>query len=226
MEAQNYGAARLPTESTLTLPPDEDHELLGRHLSSHAGQLYRTAFRVLRSHEEAEDAVQDGLLAAIKNLKSFQGRAQFSTWLTRVVMNAALMRLRTIRARSVTSIDQEPADKTGLTLAAQIPDPHSNPEEVCAQAERLQILKQSFAHLPASYRAVLWLRDVEGMTTLEAAEALRVSEATLKSRLHRARLEITKHMHHAACHHTPALTPTASRRPTKGSTACANSRTK
>jgi RNA polymerase sigma-70 factor, ECF subfamily len=206
MEVQNYAEARQST-ATPGLALGGDHELLNRHLSSCTGQLYRTAFRVLRSHEEAEDAVQDGLLSAMKNLKSFQGRSQFSTWLTRVVMNAALMRLRTLRTRPVASIDQELPDQAGLPLAAQIPDPHADPEEMCAREERMKILQQSLKHLPTSYRAVVWLRDIEGMTTLEAAAALCVSEGTLKSRLHRARIQMAKQIRQ-----TPSRKARASRR--------------
>ncbi|HTV54456.1 MAG TPA: sigma-70 family RNA polymerase sigma factor [Terriglobia bacterium] len=197
MEVEDVVQGGVPTWSAPGLQPQRDHEMLGRQLTSYTAQLYRIAFRVLRSHEEAEDAVQDGLLSAIKNLKSFQGRSQFSTWLTRVVLNAALMRLRSVRARPVSSIDKEVAGESGLPLAAQIADPRADPEQMYAREEQLQMVKQTLAHLPASYRTALWLRDVEGMTTIEAAEALRVSEATLKSRLHRARVAVARSLHRA-----------------------------
>jgi RNA polymerase sigma-70 factor, ECF subfamily len=226
MEAVNVGQADAPTGSAVRFEPDSDHENLGRQLSSYTGQLYRAAFRILRSREEAEDAVQDGLLAAIKNLKSFQGRSQFSTWLTRVVLNAALMRLRSARARPVTSIDQGIPGEKGLPLAAQIADPRADPEEMCAREERLRMLKRSLEQLPASYRAALWLRDVEGMTTLEAAEALRVSEGTLKSRLHRARVAVARRLRRAPRRRTRELTRPADGRPEVARMACLNSRAK
>jgi RNA polymerase sigma-70 factor, ECF subfamily len=226
MEVEEAVEGDVATGSAFGLQPQGDVELLSRQLSSYTAQLYRTAFRVLRSHEEAEDAVQDGLLSAIKNLKSFQGRSQFSTWLTRVVLNAALMRLRSVRARPVTSIDKEIAGERGPLLAAQIADPSADPEETYAREEQLQMVKQSLAQLPASYRTALWLRDVEGMTTIEAAEALRISEATLKSRLHRARVAVARRLHRAPRRRSRVSSQLALGREEVGPTARPNSRTK
>jgi RNA polymerase sigma-70 factor, ECF subfamily len=220
VELQDEARAEVLAGSAISSQSVRDRELLGRQLSSHIGQLYRTAFRILRSREEAEDAVQDGLLSAIKNLKSFQGRSQFSTWLTRVVLNAALMRLRSARARPVTSIDRDSLGEKGLPLAAQIADPHADPEEMCVREERLRMFRQSLEQLPVSYRTALWLRDIEGMSTLEAAEALRVSEATLKSRLHRARIEVARRIHGAPRRRARAVSRPPLRRSEVGRTAC------
>jgi RNA polymerase sigma-70 factor, ECF subfamily len=194
MEVQNTKAVDTEYGATLKSAFAGDREALGRLLSGLTDQLYYAAFRVLDSHEDAEDAVQDGLLAATRKLKTFEGRAQFSTWLTRVVINAALMRRRKIRAHTTTSIDQQIWDDSEVCLATQIADPGPDPEEACAREERLVIAKQCFETLPASYRSALQLRDIEGMTTQEATEALRVSEGTLKSRLHRARLEFSRRL--------------------------------
>ena len=172
-----------------------DQEVLGQVFSRYTSQLYRIAFRFLGSREDAEDAVQDGLLAATRNLRSFEGRAQFSTWLTRVVVNAALMRRRKLRGHVFTSIDQQNPDEPGLSLASRIADPHPDPEEAYARKEQRTIMKQWLEALPPSYRSALWLRDIEGMTTEEAAEALGLSTGTLKSRLHRARLQFSRRVH-------------------------------
>src|SRR5579864_7965793 len=82
----------------------------------HAGALYQSAFKLLGNHEDAEDALQEGMLAAFKNLRRFEGRSKFSSWLTRIVINAALMRLRSHRVRQTVSMD-EPLSDDGLSLA-------------------------------------------------------------------------------------------------------------
>jgi RNA polymerase sigma-70 factor, ECF subfamily len=197
MEAQNAGNSCAQIDSTVELALLGDRELLGRLFSRYINQLYRIAFRVLGTREDAEDAVQDGLLAATQNLKSFEGRAQFSTWLTRVVVNAALMRRRKLHGRISASLDQEGPDDRGPSWAAKIADPRPDPESAYAREEELTMVRQWLDKLPALYRSALWLRDVEGMTTQEAAQALRVSEGTLKSRLHRARVEFFRRVHEA-----------------------------
>ena len=116
-----------------------DREALGQVLSDLSDQLYCTAFRVLQCHEDAEDAVQEGLLAATRRLNTFEGRAQFSAWLTRVVINAALMRLRKVRAHTTTSIDEENWDESEVCLAIKIADRRPDPEDVCAREEQLTL---------------------------------------------------------------------------------------
>jgi RNA polymerase sigma-70 factor, ECF subfamily len=190
MEVQNAKQASVQPE--LTPEFDGDQEVLGQVFSRHKNQLYWTAFRVLGCHEDSEDAVQDGLLAAARNLSSFEGRAQFSTWLTRIVLNAALMRRRKLHGRVIASAGQQDQDESGLSLAAKLADPRPDPEEAYAREERLRMVKRWLETLPASQRAALWFRDVEGMTTQEAADALHVPEGTLKSRLHRGRVEFSK----------------------------------
>ena len=175
----------------LQLALNGDQEVLRRVFSCCTKQLYHTAFRVLGSREDAEDAVQDGLLAAVRNLKSFEGRSELSTWLTRVVFNAALMHRRKNRKHAVTSIDQT-HDRDGLSIADRITDPGPNPEEMYAQAEWLHNFQRKLGRLPAASRSALWLRDVQDMSIREAAEAQGISPGTLKSRLHRARRKIVR----------------------------------
>jgi RNA polymerase sigma-70 factor, ECF subfamily len=209
MEAEDAREASAEFELAPELQFSGGQEILSEVFSRRKSQLYRTAFRVLRSHEDAEDAVQDGLLAAIRNLASFEGRAQFSTWLTRIVVNAALMRRRKVRGHITTSIDKENQENGGI-LGSTLADPSPDPEQTYARWERRRKVRQWLKTLPAPQRAALWLRHVEGMTTQEAAEALRVSEGTLKSRLHRGRLELFRRFHEAppACtSHAPHERP-------------------
>ena len=173
----------------LHLPLSGDEEALGSLLASYMPQLYRAALRVLGTPQDAEEALQDGLVQVLKHVREFEGRSRFSTWLTRIVINAALMRLRKSRRERVTSIDQK-LDRDEVALADRITDPGPNPEEVYAQEEWLQILRRKLRSLPAAYGSALWLRDVQGMSTREAAEALGVPEGSLKSNLHRARLSL------------------------------------
>ncbi|HLW78563.1 MAG TPA: sigma-70 family RNA polymerase sigma factor [Terriglobia bacterium] len=157
----------------------------------HSGALYQSALKLLGNHEDAEDALQEGMLAAFKNLRRFEGRSKFSSWLTRIVINAALMRLRSQRVRQTVSMDDTLGD-TGLTMAEQFADPAPDPEALSAQVELRQMLEQNLDELPADMRTAVVLRDVEGLSTQEAAQQLGVPENTLKSRLHRARLQLAE----------------------------------
>ena len=157
----------------------------------HSGALYQSAFKLLGNHEDAEDALQEGMLAAFKNLRRFEGRSKFSSWLTRIVINAALMRLRSQRTRQAVSMD-EPLSDDGLTLAEQFANPEPDPETLSARAEQRRMLERRLGELPADMRTAVVLRDVEGLSTQEAAERLGVPENTLKSRLHRARMQLAE----------------------------------
>ncbi len=162
----------------------------------HARAGYQSALKLLGSAEDAEDALQEGMLSAFRNLRRFEGRSQFSTWLTRIVINAALMRLRSQRARQAVSID-EPAGaaaEAGLTIGEQLTDSAPNPEQLYAREELHEILDQNLTGLSPEMRTALLLRDVEGLSTKEAAQILGVPENTLKSRLHRARVQLVDRM--------------------------------
>ena len=154
--------------------------------------LYPTALKLMGNPEDAEDALQDGLLSAFCNLRRFEGRSQFSTWLTRIVINAALMRLRSKRAHPAATIDAESnSDPDEPALAERLTDRGPGPEELYAQKEVHQIFERHLEELSAPLRSAFVLRDVEGLSTEEAAQTLGVPEGTLKSQLHRARLQLT-----------------------------------
>lgn len=187
--------------TTLTTVPEEgrliqlglkgNRDALDTLFARHSGTVYQSALKLLGNHEDAEDALQEGMLAAFKNLRRFEGRSKFSSWLTRIVINAALMRLRSQRARPAVSMD-EPLGETGLTLADQFSDSSPGPDELYARAELHERLEEKLAELPPDMRTAVLLRDIEGLSTQEAAEAVGVPENTLKSRLHRARLELAE----------------------------------
>jgi len=172
-------------------PIGGNSQVLEELFSHYRGRLYKTALRIMGNPEDAEDALQDGLLAAFRNLSGFEGRSQLSTWLRRIVFNAAVMQLRRRRTEVVTSID-EPADPGQQTLAQRIPDHGPNPEEIYARQELLQIVARCFRSLPAPYQRAVWLCHVQGLKIREAAEALGLPSGTLKTQLHRARLKLTQ----------------------------------
>jgi RNA polymerase sigma-70 factor (ECF subfamily) len=151
--------------------------------------LFQTALRVLGNTADAEDALQDGLLSAYSNLRRFEGRSQFSTWLTRIVINAALMKRRNIKVRSALSFyDIFPEGE--LSVAERFADSGPNPEEIYARTEVREIINKNLAELSPRLRTALVLREVAGYSTGEAAEKLGVSENALKARVWRARHQL------------------------------------
>jgi RNA polymerase sigma-70 factor (ECF subfamily) len=154
--------------------------------------LYQTALRLVGTPEEAEDVLQEGMLSAYRNLRRFEGRSQFSTWLTRIVINAALMRLRSRRARPAVSLDERLAEDDDMTFADQFPDTAPSPEQVVAWRELEDVLRRNLATLSPVLRSAFILREMEGFTTEEAAEELGISEGTLKARLHRAKKQLAR----------------------------------
>src|ERR1700730_8305973 len=156
-------------------------------VSRYLQMFYKRAFRFLGNMPDAEDAVQDALLSAYKHLGEFRGQAQLSTWLTTIVTNAALMKLR--RRDSYLSLDEERGED-GLTLSERLPDSKPSPEEVCSTAEARNRLVEGVQRLSPKLRRAFQLRDIDGLTTKEAARALGVPEGTVKARLARARAKL------------------------------------
>jgi RNA polymerase sigma factor (sigma-70 family) len=170
-----------------------DAEALATLFARERGRLFRTAFSVLRNKEDAEDAVQCGLLSAYTNLRSFEGRSKFSTWLTRIVVNAALVSRRRFRARPVLSLDE----LAGADPQQLFPRPrrsHLNPEEVCALAEMTSLLESEISQISPLLRSTLELRYIAGLTTPEAARVLRINISAAKSRVSRARRQLAARM--------------------------------
>lgn len=154
----------------------------------HGGRLLAVARRILRSDEEALDAVQDALIQAFRNLDGFAGQARLSTWLHRITVNAALMRIRRRRSRPEEPIDSLlPAFVEDGHSAVQFRDWDESPESALARAEVRAAVRAAIDRLPESYRTVLVLRDIEELETAEVAELLGITANAVKIRLHRAR---------------------------------------
>src|ERR1700689_2050542 len=155
--------------------------------------LFQTALRVLGNTEDAEDALQDGLLSAYRNMKRFEGRSQFSTWLTRIVINAALMRRRSAKARPAVSLDEPPREDE-LPIAERFAAEGPNPEQVFEGTEIREMISENLDELSPLLRTAFVLREVEGYSTGEAAKKLGVTENTLKARLWRARHQLAERL--------------------------------
>jgi RNA polymerase sigma-70 factor (ECF subfamily) len=155
--------------------------------------VFRIAQHITQNREDAEDVVQDAFLKAYGNLSQFQGQSKFYTWLVRIAVNEALMKLRRRRPERTVSLDQD-VETDEDTIPREVADWSPNPEQQYNQAELRELLQKTIQGLPAGFRTVFVLRDVEGLSTEETAEALGLSIPAVKSRLLRARLQLRERL--------------------------------
>jgi len=155
--------------------------------------IFRIAQHITQNREDAEDVVQDAFLKAYENLEQFQGNSKFYTWLVRIAVNESLMKLRRRRSDRTVSLDED-IETEEDTMPREVADWSPNPEQLYKQGELKEILRKTIQGLPASFRTVFVLRDVEGLSTEEAAEALDLSIPAVKSRLLRARLQLRERL--------------------------------
>lgn len=168
----------------------------------YVGPMQAVARRLLQNEADADDAVQEAFLSAFRNFDSFRGDARLGTWLHRIVVNAALGRLRTRKRRSELSADV--VDVTELLprfrengYPEQFHEPWVHPaEELATRAETREQVRQMIDKLPENYRTVLILRDIEELSTAETSELLELSPGTVKVRLHRARQALRNLLEH------------------------------
>jgi RNA polymerase sigma-70 factor (ECF subfamily) len=154
---------------------------------THGGRMLAVARRFL-PEEDARDAVQDALLSAARSIDRFEGTARLSTWLHRIVVNAALMKLRTRKRRPEESIeDLLPTFREDGHMDVPSSPWRESAQQSLERQEVRELVQAQIQNLPESYRAVLLLRDVEEATTQEAADLLGITPANVKVRLHRAR---------------------------------------
>jgi RNA polymerase sigma-70 factor, ECF subfamily len=153
--------------------------------------LFSVILRITKHQEDAEDVMQEALLRAYMHIKTFRGESRFSTWLTRIGINQALMCLRA-RRRSTISLDYVPSDEDLITL--DISDSGPNPEQSCGNAELQATLHRLINTLPSSFRTVFVLRYLQEWSVEETAKNLGISVASVKSRLFRARRHLQKQL--------------------------------
>jgi RNA polymerase sigma-70 factor (ECF subfamily) len=155
----------------------------------HRNLLFHSALGITGNREDAEDALQDGLLCAFRSLKNFEGRAQFSTWLTRIVINAALMRRRSLLSRPPMT-PLEPLDNAEVSIKDRLASNGMTPEQLFSRSEILAMTKEHIEALSPILRTVFVLRVMLEFTAKEAAEILDVPPNTVKARLWRARRQL------------------------------------
>jgi RNA polymerase sigma-70 factor (ECF subfamily) len=187
----------MPTmpDTSLPAPTADEAALVGRAaagdahavrliIKTHNQRLYRLVRAVLRNNADAEEVLQEAYLKAFTHLAGFNGEASLATWLSRIALNTALMRLRARRR-------QKRAPEPALAEAEIIPFPLSSatidPERVMAQRQLLQLVEEATDALPESFRLVFVARVIEGLSLEETAALLDLPPATVKTRLHRAR---------------------------------------
>ncbi len=149
----------------------------------HADRLHAVVLRFVADGDEADEVTQEAFLRAWRSIGRFEGRSQFFTWLYRIGINEAKRRAER-RPPATASLDDEPVPEA--------PDWSEAPETRLAQADLRRVLEESIRALPLEYRTPIVLRDVEGLSTREAAEVMELGEGAFKSRLHRARLAIRR----------------------------------
>jgi RNA polymerase sigma-70 factor, ECF subfamily len=163
-----------------------DHSAFERLMRRHNGKLFRVARAILRNDAEAEDALQEAYLDAYRHIAEFRGAARLSTWLTRIVVNHALMRRRKqVRDRSVVAFGDErwTAGQENDVADQAIESPATR----VLREEVRKMLERKIDELPLAFRTVFVMRDVEDMTVQETAECLSIPPATVRTRLFRAR---------------------------------------
>jgi RNA polymerase sigma-70 factor, ECF subfamily len=182
--------------------PLSDEEVVARVLAGETGmfeivmrrhnqRLYRVARAILRNDGEAEDVMQDAYVRAYEHLDQFAGRAKFSTWLTRIAVHEALARQhRGDRYQVLEPISEREGDPMDRFASLAL-----NPEQQASNLEVRRLLEEAVEKLPDAYRTIFVLRDVEEMSTSDAADVLDISEENVKVRLHRARALLRKSLY-------------------------------
>lgn len=156
-------------------------------------RVYSLALRMLRQEQDAEDVTQQTFLSAIEHLKGFRGEASFATWLLRIAAHAALKIIRKRKGLLTVSLEQatEPGDEDGqIPHPEYIADWRQSPDELVQRKEVQRLLDEALAQLDEKHRMVFLLRDVEGFSVKETAQAMGLTETNTKVRLLRARLQL------------------------------------
>lgn len=166
-----------------------DANAFGELIRRYEGKIFRLAQHITENREDAEDVLQETFLKAYEHLDQFQGNSRFYTWVVRIAVNQALMKLRKRKSDRAVSLDDS-IDTGEDTVAREIAAWDENPEQRYSREELNRILDAAVESLTPIYRAVFVLRDIEELSTEETAEALEISVPAVKSRLLRARLQL------------------------------------
>ena len=184
---------------------DADHELLmvlRQHeataaealITAYGDRAYRLAVRITGNAEDAEEVVQDAMLSVVRKIDTFRGESAFGSWFYRIVSNAAYGRRRPQASIEIPLEDALPAFDDDGRHASRFRDWSSSVDDPAVQRQLRDVLTSAIDALPPHYRAVIVLRDVEGLSTADVADALGISVPTAKIRAHRARLVLRKRL--------------------------------
>ena len=170
-----------------------DQSAFAELVNRYERKIYRLAKNITRNDEDAEDVLQDAFLKAYTHLDSFKGDSKFYTWIVRIAVNEALMRLRKRKNDRSVPLD-EPVELGEETVQREIAVWEDNPEQQYSQEEWRRILDEAVDSLKPDFRTVFVLRDIEELSTEETAETLGISVPAVKSRLLRARLALRERL--------------------------------
>jgi RNA polymerase sigma-70 factor (ECF subfamily) len=165
-------------------------QLFEKVLSTRLPSLYRNAHRLLGNSADAEDAVQDALLAAYAHLDQFKGQAQMSSWITSIVLNCARMQLRMRRRHTHVPLDEPVGEVETPSVSERLADRRLNPEEECRDSELSAQLTHFHTQLSPTLRRTFQLRDIDGLSIQETARVLGIPSGTVKTRSARARQKL------------------------------------
>jgi RNA polymerase sigma-70 factor, ECF subfamily len=186
--------AYIGSEQRLAVHPEASTRKMNDVLAGCLVSFHRRAYRYLGNTADADDAVQDALLSAYKHIDQFRGEAQMSTWLTVIVTNCARMHLRSRLRHTHVSLDEPIGEDQEYSLSEQLADRRPNPEDECQSSELRARLQELATQLSPCLRRTFQLRELEGLTTSEAAHILGVAEGTVKAQLARARAKLKRLM--------------------------------
>ncbi len=171
-----------------------DRDAFAQLVDQTSGHIYRVALQILGSEQDAEDVLQETYIKAFRALPGFEGRSSLTTWLYRIAVNEALMLVRKRNPNQVSMEEGSPSDEEGEVEEMEIVDFCCLPEGELLTAESRRFLDKAIHDLPTNLRVVFVMRDMEGLSTQEAAEALGISENNVKIRLLRARLRLRQEL--------------------------------
>jgi RNA polymerase sigma-70 factor, ECF subfamily len=190
--------AYVGSDGPLEIPGSEGRtQAFGHILSRRLASFYRKAYRMLGNQADAEDAVQDALLAAYAHLDQFKGQSEMSTWVTAIVHNCALLQLRERRRHLYVSLDEPTGETEAVSRSEQLADHRANPEDECQQSELSTRLTHFYSQLSPTLGRTFRLRDIEGLSIRETARVLRIPRGTVKAQSARARQKLKRLMQSA-----------------------------
>ena len=192
MKAEIYDIAKLTDGQLASLAKQGDRDAFGELIQRHRRRCANLATSILRHRGEAEEETQNACWKAFLHIDQFQGNAQFSTWLLRIVENQCLMLIRQRRLAHFVHLDDLDSGRGKGPI--QLPAPHADPEGRLGRREVIQVLHSEILSIPPLLRKVLVMRDVEEMPVSDLAAVLGITVAAVKSRLLRARTELRRRM--------------------------------